>query len=51
MKIVITLTTTGTITFEDDTRVRKIFMFANISIKILLLGLVVDGMYSDDATK
>ena len=47
MKIVITPTTTGTIIFDDDTRIREMFMFPTIAIKILLLGLIVDGIYSD----
>ena len=38
MKIVITLTTTGTIIFVDNTRIREIFLFATIAIKTLLLG-------------
>ena len=49
MKIVRTLTTTGTIIFDNDTRV--MLMLPTIAIKILLLGLVVDAMYSDDVTR
>ena len=46
MKIVIILTTNGTIIFDNDTRIREMLIFP--TIKILLLGLVFDGIYSDD---
>ena len=44
--MLLTLTTTGTIIFDNDTRIREMLIFP--TIKILLLGLVFDGIYSDD---
>ena len=47
MKIVITLKTTGTIIFDDDTTVTKINDFDTLQSKILLDELVVNGVYCE----
>ena len=45
MKIVITLTTIGTIIFVDDSTVAKIYDFGILQLKTLLNELVVSVVY------
>ena len=46
MKIAITLTTTGTIRFDDDTRIREIFIYYNIMKT--LLEFIVGGINREE---
>ena len=51
MKIVITLTTTEIIIFDDDSTVTKINDFDILQLKTLLNELVVNGMYCEAIVK